>query len=287
MLSANASPPMRTWTRPGEGSVVIVWPLVIPGVSHAPPVRYARGPGTRGSGGRRQRRLEGDGARRGGVPGRGRRAGRRARPRRRCARRHRDGTAGARQPGRRPARRPISRSVSEVEAAFDELRGRWGEVNALVNAAGPGRGRHQVLRRARRRRVGRDVRHRDARARCAACGVRCRCCGPRTWAGSSTSRPTRPAGSRPSLVAYTASKAAMTSVGKNLAQSLAPDGILVNTVSPGSFLSEGMRSYLGRCRVERGIDPDSLTGRDAGDRRGLRPSRPSCRVPATRPRSAR
>ena len=63
----------------------------------------------------------------------------------------------------------------------------------------------------------------------------------------------------PSLVAYTASKAAMTSVGKNLAQSLAPDGILVNTVSPGSFLSEGMRAYLESLPVERGVDPDSLT----------------------------
>jgi NAD(P)-dependent dehydrogenase (short-subunit alcohol dehydrogenase family) len=63
----------------------------------------------------------------------------------------------------------------------------------------------------------------------------------------------------PSLVAYTASKAAMTSVGKNLAQSLAPEGILVNTVSPGSFLSEGMRVYLASLPPERGIDPDDLT----------------------------
>jgi NAD(P)-dependent dehydrogenase (short-subunit alcohol dehydrogenase family) len=60
-------------------------------------------------------------------------------------------------------------------------------------------------------------------------------------------------------VAYTASKAAMTSVGKNLAQSLAPQGILVNTVSPGSFLSEGMRAYLVAQPPERDIDPDSLT----------------------------
>ena len=44
----------------------------------------------------------------------------------------------------------------------------------------------------------------------------------------------------------------------NLAQSLAPEGILVNTVSPGSFLSEGMRAYLVSLPVERGVDPDSL-----------------------------
>src|SRR5450432_2079043 len=42
------------------------------------------------------------------------------------------------------------------------------------------------------------------------------------------------------------------------AASLAPDGILVNTVSPGSFLSEGMRGYLRALPAERGIDPESL-----------------------------
>jgi len=49
----------------------------------------------------------------------------------------------------------------------------------------------------------------------------------------------------PLLVAYTASKAALASVSKNLAKSLAPEGILVNTVSPGSIVtasfSEGLR----------------------------------------------
>jgi NAD(P)-dependent dehydrogenase (short-subunit alcohol dehydrogenase family) len=62
----------------------------------------------------------------------------------------------------------------------------------------------------------------------------------------------------PELVAYTAAKAALTSLSKNLSQSLAPDGILVNTVSPGSFLSPGMRGYLAALPPERGVDPDSL-----------------------------
>ena len=62
----------------------------------------------------------------------------------------------------------------------------------------------------------------------------------------------------PEIVAYTASKAALTSLSKNLSLSLAPDGILVNTVSPGSFLSEGMRAYLRALPPERGVDPDSL-----------------------------
>jgi 3-oxoacyl-[acyl-carrier protein] reductase len=62
----------------------------------------------------------------------------------------------------------------------------------------------------------------------------------------------------PELVAYTAAKAALTSLSKNLAQSLAPEGILVNTVSPGSFLSKGLRDYLAAMPAERGIDPDDL-----------------------------
>lgn len=60
------------------------------------------------------------------------------------------------------------------------------------------------------------------------------------------------------IVAYTAAKAALTSLSKNLSLSLAPVGILVNTVSPGSFASAGMRQYIYGLPVERGADPDDL-----------------------------
>jgi 3-oxoacyl-[acyl-carrier protein] reductase len=62
----------------------------------------------------------------------------------------------------------------------------------------------------------------------------------------------------PDIVAYTAAKAALTSLSKNLSVSLAPEGILVNTVSPGSFLSEGMKDYLRALPTSRGADPDDL-----------------------------
>ena len=62
----------------------------------------------------------------------------------------------------------------------------------------------------------------------------------------------------PDLVAYTAAKAALSSLTKNLSQWLAPEGILVNTVSPGSFLSEGMQGYLRTLPPERGVDSTSL-----------------------------
>ena len=62
----------------------------------------------------------------------------------------------------------------------------------------------------------------------------------------------------PAIVAYTASKAALTSLSKNLSLSLAGEGILVNTVSPGSFNSQGMRDYVLALPPERNADPDDL-----------------------------
>ena len=55
-------------------------------------------------------------------------------------------------------------------------------------------------------------------------------------------------------MAYTASKAIVTSVTKNLSLHLAPEEILVNTVSPGSFATESMRTWANSV----GIDPDDL-----------------------------
>jgi NAD(P)-dependent dehydrogenase (short-subunit alcohol dehydrogenase family) len=56
------------------------------------------------------------------------------------------------------------------------------------------------------------------------------------------------------LVAYTAAKAVVTSVTKNLSLHLAKDEILVNTVSPGSFASPALRGWASSV----GIDPDDL-----------------------------
>jgi NAD(P)-dependent dehydrogenase (short-subunit alcohol dehydrogenase family) len=62
----------------------------------------------------------------------------------------------------------------------------------------------------------------------------------------------------PMLVAYTASKAALTSVSKNLAKSLAPKGILVNTVSPGSIVTASFSEGLRPTFEEAGLDPTDL-----------------------------
>jgi 3-oxoacyl-[acyl-carrier protein] reductase len=48
----------------------------------------------------------------------------------------------------------------------------------------------------------------------------------------------------PGLVSYTAAKSALLSVTKNLARSLAPEGILVNAVAPGPILTDWARPVL-------------------------------------------
>ena len=144
-----------------------------------------------------------------------------------------------------------------VEAAFAVVSDRWGELNVLVNAVGPvdvGVARFADLD---------DEEWAATFDVGTLSAVRCvRAALPllraARWArivnvsAHSTRRQS------PDIVAYTASKAALTSFSKNLSVSLAPEGILVNTVSPGSFLSEGMKGYLRALPPERGADPDDL-----------------------------
>jgi NAD(P)-dependent dehydrogenase (short-subunit alcohol dehydrogenase family) len=147
--------------------------------------------------------------------------------------------------------------ATQIDGAFAEVGTRWGELNVLVNAAGPvevGVARFEDLD---------DDEWMATFDIGTMSAVRCvRAALPllrrADWArivnvsAHSTKRQS------PEIVAYTASKAAMTSVSKNLAVSLAPENILVNTVSPGSFLSAGMAAYLRSLPPERGIDPESL-----------------------------
>jgi NAD(P)-dependent dehydrogenase (short-subunit alcohol dehydrogenase family) len=148
-------------------------------------------------------------------------------------------------------------SIDSVERGFETVRQRWGQLNVLVNAAGPvdvGIGDFEAID---------DEEWRATFDIGTLSVVRCvRAALPllrsASWArivnvsAHSTKRQS------PGLVAYTASKSAVTSVSKNLSASLARDGILVNTVSPGSFLSEGVKSYLRSLPVERSVDPNSL-----------------------------
>jgi 3-oxoacyl-[acyl-carrier protein] reductase len=147
---------------------------------------------------------------------------------------------------------------TQVDAAFAQLGRRWGELHVLVNAAGPvdvgvGRGIDELDDEEWHATF--DIGTLSA-VRCvrAALPLLRRASWARIVNVSAHSTRRQSAG----LIAYTASKAALTSLSKNLSLTLAADGILVNTVSPGSFLSEGMKDYLRALPAERHADADDL-----------------------------
>ena len=131
--------------------------------------------------------------------------------------------------------------ASQIVAAFDRVAGSWdGELNILVNAVGPTvQGSFAAIT---------DEQWHLAVDEGAMSMVRCvRAALPllrrAPWArivnfsASSTQRQSIP------LVAYTAAKAMVTSVSKNLALLLASDEILVNVVSPGGVASESLLAW--------------------------------------------
>jgi NAD(P)-dependent dehydrogenase (short-subunit alcohol dehydrogenase family) len=58
----------------------------------------------------------------------------------------------------------------------------------------------------------------------------------------------------PNLIAYTAAKAALASVTKNLAKSLGEEGILVNAIAPGAVLTKGVSDAISAVGAD-GSDP--------------------------------
>jgi 3-oxoacyl-[acyl-carrier protein] reductase len=140
---------------------------------------------------------------------------------------------------------------AQVVAAFEDLTGRWRTLNILVNATGPtATGNFDQLS---------DDDWFSAFDIGAMGMIRCiRAALPlmraAEWArivnvsAHSTKRQS------PGLIAYTAAKAVVTSITKNLSQHLASDEILVNTVSPGSFATESLQGWARGV----GIDPGDL-----------------------------
>jgi len=140
-------------------------------------------------------------------------------------------------------------SGAEVKGVFDEVRTRWGALNVLINAAGPaGAGRFEDLD---------DADWGDAFDQGVTSAVRCvRAALPllraADWARIVNLTAMSVQHQSPGLVSYTAAKSALLSVTKNLARSLAPDGILVNAVAPGPILTDWARPLL----ASAGIDAD-------------------------------
>jgi 3-oxoacyl-[acyl-carrier protein] reductase len=129
----------------------------------------------------------------------------------------------------------------QVAEAFALLSDRWGHVNALVNAVGPaGAGRFTDLS---------DEAWHDAFDQGVLTSVRCiRHALPllrkAKWGRIVNITALSVKHQSPGLVAYTAAKAALASVTKNLARSLAAEEILVNAVAPGAVLTGAIQAAV-------------------------------------------
>ncbi len=148
---------------------------------------------------------------------------------------------------------PVSVNVAKresVEAAFSTIRERWGSLNAMVNTVGPGAGTFEDLT---------DEQWQQTFAIGTMAAVHCiRASLPllrrAEWARIVNVAAHSIQRQSPLIVAYTASKAALASISKNLAKSLAPEGILVNTVSPGTFVTASFTEALAPILQESGLD---------------------------------
>jgi len=140
--------------------------------------------------------------------------------------------------------------ATAIDDAFGELTERWGSVNSLINTLGPGDGMFEDL---------------DDEAWGATmdlglmAAVRCtRSALPllraAEWARIVNFAAHSIKRQNPRLVAYTASKAAVASLSKNLAKSLAADGILVNTISPGTIVTASFTEVLAPFLEADGLD---------------------------------
>ena len=145
--------------------------------------------------------------------------------------------------------------ADQVERAFSDIGQRWdGELNVLINTVGPGAaGSFEELT---------DDQWRAAVDDGAMGMVRCvRAALPllrkAQWARivNFSAHSTQRQSTR--LPAYTAAKAMVNSVSKNLSLLLAPDEILVNVVSPGSISSEALLGWAESVGVD-GSDPYRL-----------------------------
>ena len=129
----------------------------------------------------------------------------------------------------------------QVADAFAQIAERWGELNALVNAVGPsGAGGFADLS---------DEAWHNAFDQGVLTAVRCiRHTLPllrrADWGRIVNVTAFSVKHQSPGLIGYTAAKAALASVTKNLARSLADEQILVNSVAPGAVLTGAIRAAV-------------------------------------------
>jgi NAD(P)-dependent dehydrogenase (short-subunit alcohol dehydrogenase family) len=138
-------------------------------------------------------------------------------------------------------------SITDAFAAVSE---RWGQLNSLVHTIGPGDGYFEEMD---------DAAWDAAFTLGTMSGVRSiRAALPllraADWARIVTLAAHSIQRQNPRIVAYTASKAALSSVTKNLSKSLAKDGILVNCVCPGTIVTASFTEQLRDVLAADGLD---------------------------------
>jgi 3-oxoacyl-[acyl-carrier protein] reductase len=139
---------------------------------------------------------------------------------------------------------------TSIEAGFAALVDRWSELNVLVHTVGPLYGSFEDLEDGDWQAafdIGtmsavRTVRHALPLLRAA------------PWARIVTLSAHSIQRQSPRLVAYTATKAALSSLTKNLAKSLGPEGILVNCVCPGTIVTASFTEDLKETLAADGLD---------------------------------
>ncbi len=140
--------------------------------------------------------------------------------------------------------------AESIAKGFASVAERWGEINALVHTIGPMDGHFEDLD---------DDGWTAAFDLGTMSGVRSvRAALPllrsADWGRIVTLAAHSIQRQSPRLVAYTASKAALSSVTKNLAKSLGPEGILVNCVCPGTIVTASFTENLRDLLAADGFD---------------------------------
>lgn len=127
---------------------------------------------------------------------------------------------------------------SDLERVFDAVAARWGFVNVLVNTIGPNAaGRFDDLDDDAWRAAYEDGTLNIVRTIRSALPL----LRASSWARIVNVTAMSVQHQSTGLIAYTASKAALASLTKNLARTLANEGILVNAVAPGAVLTNSIQ----------------------------------------------
>jgi 3-oxoacyl-[acyl-carrier protein] reductase len=140
--------------------------------------------------------------------------------------------------------------AASIADGFSAVSDRWGQLNSLVHTIGPADGYFEQMD---------DTDWTAAFTLGAMSGVRSiRAALPMLraadWARIVTLSAHSIQRQNPRIVAYTASKAALSSVTKNLSKSLAADSILVNCVCPGTIVTASFTEQLKDVLAAEGLD---------------------------------